>query len=86
MNACAVGMLAPAMPARLRARKSIGSEVASAKNAYDRAEPSSPIRMTGLRPIRSDNRPQNGANRNCASENEDDSRPTITADAPKCSA
>jgi hypothetical protein len=32
MNACAVGMFAPAMPARLRARKSMGSDVASAKN------------------------------------------------------
>ena len=44
------------------------------------------MRITGRRPMRSDSRPQNGANRNCASENEVDSRPTISADAPKCSA
>ena len=40
------------------------------------ADPSNPMRITGRRPMRSDSRPQNGANRNCASENDVDSRPT----------
>ena len=33
MNACAVETLAPAMPARVRARNSVGSDAAKAKNA-----------------------------------------------------
>ena len=63
------------MPARQRATNSIVSDVASANSEYESAEPISPTRMIGLRPMRSDKRPQNGENRNCISENDVESRP-----------
>ena len=86
MYACAVGMLAPAMPPMMRATNSSGSDVASASPRYDRHDPISPTRMIGLRPIRSDQRPQIGENRNCISEKLVPSRPIVNADAPNDSA
>ncbi len=68
MNACAVGMFAPAMPARMRAANSIGSDAARPKARYDTADPSNPARMIGRRPKMSDSRPQIGAKMNCISE------------------
>ncbi len=42
--------------------------------------------MTGLRPIRSDQRPNNGAQISWASEKEANKRPTVRPDAPNRSA
>ena len=42
--------------------------------------------MMGLRPIRSDQRPQTGENRNCISEKLVPSSPIVNADAPNDSA
>ncbi len=39
--------------------------------------------MTGLRPIRSDSRPQSGLNTNCASEKLAMSHPIVALVAPK---
>ena len=86
MNACAVGMFAPAIPARMRAANSIASESARPKARYDTADPSRPARMIGRRPKMSDSRPQTGAKRNCISEKLVDSSPMTSADAPKVSA
>ena len=82
MYACAVGMFAPAMPPTMRAMNSSGSDVATASVTYDRHEPSSPTRMMGFLPTRSDQRPQIGENRNCISEKLVPSSPISKADAP----
>jgi hypothetical protein len=58
------------------------SEPASARDTYDTHEPSSPIKMIGRRPMRSDQRPQIGANTNCISEYTVLSMPTVKASAP----
>ena len=42
--------------------------------------------MIGFRPMRSDQRPQIGENRNCISEKLVPSRPILNADAPNDSA
>ena len=86
MNACAVGMVAPMMPANDRDTKSSASVFASPKPRYDTNDPKRPIRMTGRRPMRSDSRPHIGAKMNCISEKEVPSRPTVSAVPPKCSA
>jgi len=49
------------------------------------AEPNSPTRMIGLRPTRSEARPQTGAKTNCIAENEAIRKPTLEALAPKLS-
>ncbi len=43
---------------------------ATAKSPYETADPKFPINKTGRRQMRSDNRPQAGAKRNCMTENE----------------
>ncbi len=70
----------------MRATNSSVNDVDSASTRYDRHEPISPSRMIGLRPIRSDHRPQIGENTNCISEKLVPSRPMVSADAPNDSA
>src|SRR5688572_26558869 len=84
--ACAVGIFAPAIPPTIRAAKISANELARASERYEMHEPSSPIRMMGRRPIRSDQRPQIGANTNCISEYTVLSMPTVNAFAPYDSA
>jgi hypothetical protein len=50
------------------------------------AVPKSDSTSTGLRPTRSDTRPQTGENTNCASEKDATSRPTTAGEASKRSA
>ncbi|CAB4573141.1 unannotated protein [freshwater metagenome] len=50
------------------------------------AVPSNEMRMTGLRPMRSDNRPRIGEKTNWANENEANSNPTSSPLAPYLSA
>ncbi len=86
MTACAAGMFAPEMPAKIRERKSTESDPASPNTRYDTNDPNRLIRMTGRRPIRSDSRPQMGAKTSCISENDVESSPIIRPVAPKVSA
>ena len=62
------------------------SDVASASVRYDRHDPTSPSRMMGLRPTRSDSRPHSGENTNCINEKLVPSIPTVNALAPNDSA
>ncbi len=50
------------------------------------AVPISEMTITGLRPMRSDNRPSSGAHSNWASENEANRNPTVRPEAPNRSA
>jgi hypothetical protein len=50
------------------------------------AVPINEMTMTGLRPMRSDNRPSSGAHTSWASEYEANNNPTVKPDAPNRSA
>src|SRR3989304_7718756 len=83
ITAGAVGIFAPAMPAKMRAAKSSGNDETDANARYDRNDPNRPARMIGRRPMRSESRPQIGAKMNCISENDGDNIPTVSPGAPE---
>ena len=62
------------MPAKSRAR-----EPATPVRRLPAAVPASERISTGLRPTRSDRRPQTGAKRSCATEKEANRAPTVVA-------
>ena len=82
-------MVAPEIPAPIRVTNNQTSGlsprmgprfphwVTSANRKYEIVEPARPTSNTGRRPIRSDNRPHSGANRNCIAENEAMRQPRI---------
>ena len=77
---------APDTPSTMRPRKRIQIEPATPVSSEPRAVPNSEISRIGLRPKRSERRPQTGAKISWASENEADSTPMRAAPAPKRSA
>ena len=67
-EACATDTLAPEMPSRTRPRNSTHRAPANPVTRLPTAVPASERTRTGLRPMRSDTRPQNGENTSCAPE------------------
>ena len=80
--AWATDTLAPEMPSSTRPTNSTSSEPASPVSRLPTAVPASDSTRTGLRPTRSDSRPQTGANTNWAREKEASSTPTTAGLAP----
>src|SRR5947209_7399388 len=68
----------------MRPRKRIHTVPASPVTSDATAVPAIESTSTGLRPMRSDTRPQIGENTNWAAENAVISAVAVTADAPKC--
>ena len=74
--ACATERLAPLAPSMMRPRNSTHSAPAAPVTKLPTAVPMSEMTMTGLRPMRSLNRPSSGANTSCANEKVANSQPT----------
>ncbi len=68
MTACAVPMLPPVAPSRIRDAKRTASECANANRRYPITVPASEKRITGRRPYRSERRPRIGAQMNWSAE------------------
>jgi hypothetical protein len=69
-------------PPNTRAAKIHGSELASPSASSESAVPATVISKTGRRPMRSERRPQSGANTNCAAAWHIKSNPSTVALAP----
>ena len=72
-------------PARMRETKRSGRRwmlLATAKRTIDAALPPSDVRITRLRPKRSDMRPRIGVATSCVSENIEKRKPTVSAEPP----
>src|SRR6185369_2932335 len=82
MYACAVEMLAEAMPEKMRVAKSIATFEAKANVEKPRMLPKRLIIRTGRRPMRSESRPQIGEKRNCMNEKLPRIRPRVMPLAP----
>src|SRR6185312_13402077 len=76
----------PPAPCTARDSSSSQYESAYAKTTYAIAEAPSPMRSAGLRPYRSDTRPQSGALTSCMAENADTSTITMKSLAPNLTA
>ena len=89
-DACATDTLAPEAPSMMRPMNSRASPpatpLATPVSRLPSAVPNSEISSTGLRPKRSDRRPQRGANSSWAIENEATSTPMVVGVAPNFSA
>ena len=83
---CATATLAPDAPSIARPRNNTHNAPAAPVMMLPIAVPTNDKMMTGLRPIRSDKRPINGAHTICAKENVANSRPTSKPLAPYLSA
>ncbi len=80
--ACAVEMLAAATPQTIREAKNMATLDAKANVQNPRTFPRRLAMITGLRPIRSESRPQSGEKRNCISEKLPRIMPSVVPPAP----
>ena len=84
--AWATDRLPPEAPSMMRPANSSHRTPAAPVTKLPTAVPTSEMTITGLRPMRSDNRPSNGAHSSWASENDAKRNPTVRPEAPKRSA